>query len=182
MKINEPNEEGIGEIVVKGDNVMKGYYKDEEATNKVLKDGWFYTGDLGKKDKDDFFFITGRQKNVIVLKNGKNIYPEEIEEIIAKLPYVEESMVFGLPKDDDLVVSVKIVYNKDYVKEKFGNMTNEELHEKIWKDIKEINSGLTNYKHMKNLFITDEPMIKTSTAKIKRFIEIENIIKGNSAK
>lgn len=182
MKINEPNEEGIGEIVAKGDNVMKGYYKDEEATNKVLKDGWFYTGDLGKKDKDNFFFITGRQKNVIVLKNGKNIYPEEIEEIIAKLPYVEESMVFGLPKDDDLVVSVKIVYNKDYVKEKFGNMTNEELHEKIWKDIKEINSGLTNYKHMKNLFITDEPMIKTSTAKIKRFIEIENIIKENSAK
>ena len=156
---------------------MLGYYEDTEATNKVLKNGWFYTGDLGKKDKDNYFFITGRQKNVIVLKNGKNIYPEEIEEIINKLPYVDESMVFGYPKDDDLIVSVKIVYNKDYVQANFGDISNEELHKKIWEDIKQINSGLTNYKHMKKLIITDEPMVKTSTAKIKRFIEIENIIK-----
>lgn len=177
VKIFEPNEEGIGEIIAKGDNVMLGYYEDTEATNKVLKDGWFYTGDLGKKDKDNYFFITGRQKNVIVLKNGKNIYPEEIEEIINKLPYVDESMVFGYPKDDDLIVSVKIVYNKDYVQANFGDISNEELHKKIWEDIKQINSGLTNYKHMKKLIITDEPMVKTSTAKIKRFIEIENIIK-----
>ena len=111
LKIENPNEQGIGELVAKGPNVMLGYYENEEATKEVLKDGWFYTGDLARKDKDGYFFITGRKKNVIVLKNGKNIYPEELETLIAKLPYVDESMVFGYPKEDDLVVSVKIVYN-----------------------------------------------------------------------
>ncbi len=177
LKIDNPNEQGIGELIAKGPNVMLGYYENEEATNEVLKDGWFYTGDLARKDKDGYFFITGRKKNVIVLKNGKNIYPEELEILISKLPYVEESMVFGYPKEDDLIVSVKIVYNKDYVKENFNNLNNEELKEKIWEDIKEINKGLTNYKHMKKLIISDEPMIKTTTAKIKRYEEIEKILK-----
>lgn len=175
IKIDNPNEEGIGEIVAKGPNVMLGYYEDEENTNKVLKDGWFYTGDLGYVDKDGFIFITGRKKNVIVLKNGKNIYPEELELLINNLPYVAESMVFGLPKDDDLVVSVKIVYNEIYTKQKFGNISEEELKDIIWKDIKEINSGLTNYKHIKNLIITNEPMIKTTTAKVKRQEEMKKI-------
>lgn len=175
IKINNPNEEGIGEIIAKGPNVMLGYFEDEENTNKVLKDGWFYTGDLAYQDKDGFIFITGRQKNVIVLKNGKNIYPEELELLINNLPYVAESMVFGLPKDDDLVVSVKIVYNEIFVKQKFGNISEEELKEIIWKDIKNINSGLTNYKHIKHLIITDEPMIKTTTAKVKRHEEMKKI-------
>ena len=178
IKIDNPNEQGIGELVAKGPNVMLGYYENEEATRKVLKDGWFYTGDLGRIDKDGYIFITGRKKNVIVLKNGKNIYPEELEELINKLPYVEESMVFGYPKDDDLVVSVKIVYNKEYIEENYKDISKEELKEKIWNDIKLINSGLTNYKHIKKLIITDEPMIKTSTAKIKRFEEIDKIIKN----
>lgn len=176
MKIDEPNEEGIGEIVAKGPNVMLGYYENEEATNQVLKDGWFHTGDLGKVDKDGFFFVTGRKKNVIVLKNGKNIYPEELETLIGKLPYVDESMVFGYPKDDDLVVSVKIVYNKEYVDEHYKGISKEDLHKKIWEDIKEINSGLVNYMHMKKLIITDEPMIKTSTAKVKRHEELKKIL------
>ena len=178
IKIDNPNEQGIGELVAKGPNVMLGYYENEEATKKVLKDGWFYTGDLGRIDKDGYIFITGRKKNVIVLKNGKNIYPEELEELINKLPYVEESMVFGYPKDDDLVVSVKIVYNKEYIEENYKDISKEELKEKIWNDIKLINSELTNYKHIKKLIITDEPMIKTSTAKIKRFEEIDKIIKN----
>ena len=178
IKIDNTNEQGIGELVAKGPNVMLGYYENEEATKEVLKDGWFYTGDLGRIDKDGYIFITGRKKNVIVLKNGKNIYPEELEELINKLPYVEESMVFGYPKDDDLVVSVKIVYNKEYVEENYKDISKEELKEKIWNDIKLINSELTNYKHIKKLIITDEPMIKTSTAKIKRFEEIDNIIKN----
>lgn len=115
------------------------------------------------------------------MKNGKNIYPEELETLVGKLPYVDECMVFGYPKDDDLVISVKIVYNKDYVKDNFAGFTQEQLKEKIWEDIKEINSGLTNYKHMKKLIITDEPMIKTSTAKIKRHEEMSKILAEEGA-
>lgn len=174
IKIEDKNEEGIGEIVAKGPNVMLGYYEMEEETNKVLKDGWFYTGDLGYLDKDGYLFITGRKKNVIVLKNGKNVYPEEIEQVITKLPYVSEVMVFGKEKDDDLVVSAKIVYDKDYVKNNYPNIKKEELKEIIWKDIKEINKTMPTYKYIKNLVISDEPMIKTTTAKIKRFEEIKN--------
>lgn len=173
LKIDNPNEQGIGELIAKGPNVMLGYYENQEATDEVIKDGWFHTGDLARQDKDGYFFITGRMKNVIVLKNGKNIYPEELETLIGKLPYVEESMVFGYPKDDDLVVSVKIVYNKDYVKQNFGDISEEELYNKIWTDVKQINQELTNYKHIKKLIISDEPMIKTTTAKIKRFEEIK---------
>ena len=175
IKIDNPNEEGIGEIVGKGPNVMLGYYEMPEETEKVLKDGWFYTGDLGYIDKDGFVFITGRKKNVIVLKNGKNIYPEELEQLITNLPYVAENMVFGKEKDDDLVVSVKIVYNKEYVNEKYPNISEDELKDIIWKDIKEINKTLPQYKYIKNLVITDEPMIKTTTAKVKRFEEIKKM-------
>jgi len=176
LKIDNPNEQGIGELIAKGPNVMLGYYENQEATDEVIKDGWFHTGDLARQDRDGYFFITGRMKNVIVLKNGKNIYPEELETLIGKLPYVEESMVFGYPKDDDLVVSVKIVYNKDYVKQNFGDISEEELYNKIWTDVKQINQELTNYKHIKKLIISDEPMIKTTTAKIKRFEEIKKIL------
>lgn len=176
LKIDNPNEQGIGELIAKGPNVMLGYYENQEATDEVIKDGWFHTGDLARQDKDGYFFITGRMKNVIVLKNGKNIYPEELETLIGKLPYVEESMVFGYPKDDDLVASVKIVYNKDYVKQNFGDISEEELYNKIWTDVKQINQELTNYKHIKKLIISDEPMIKTTTAKIKRFEEIKKIL------
>ncbi len=173
LKIDNPNDEGIGEIIAKGPNVMLGYYNDEEATAEILKDGWFYTGDLGYIDDDGFLFITGRKKNVIVLKNGKNIYPEELEAKISTLEYVSESMVFGKPKGDDLVISAKIVYNKEYVEEKYPNISEEDLKDIVWKDIKEINKGLTNYKHIKDIIVTSEPMIKTSTAKIKRYEEIK---------
>jgi len=176
IKIDNPNEEGIGEIIAKGPNVMLGYYEDEEATNAVIdKDGWFHTGDLAYMDKDGFIFIAGRQKNVIVLKNGKNVYPEELEQLISDLPYVAENMVFGMPKDDDLVVSVKIVYNEIYVKQTYGDISEDELKEIIWKDVKDINSRLTTYKHIKNLIITNEPMIKTTTAKVKRFEEMKKM-------
>ena len=177
VKIDNQNEEGIGEIVAKGPNVMLGYYENKEATDEVLKNGWFHTGDLGYIDEDGFIFITGRKKNVIVLKNGKNVYPEELELLINNLPYVAESMVYGMPKDDDLVVSVKIVYNETYVKQKFGDVSEEELHDIIWKDIKEINKGLVKYKYIKNLVITNEPMVKTTTAKVKRFEEMKKMDK-----
>lgn len=175
IKIDSPNEEGIGEIIAKGPNVMLGYYEDEEATNEVIKNGWFHTGDLAYIDKDGIIFIAGRKKNVIVLKNGKNIYPEELEQLINNLPYVAESMVYGEEKDDDLVVSVKIVYNKEYVKEKHNDMSEEEFRNIVWQDIKEINSKLPKYKYMKKLILTDEPMIKTTTQKVKRNLELEKM-------
>ncbi len=175
IKINNPNEQGIGEILAKGPNVMLGYYKNEEATNEVLVDGWFHTGDLGYKDKDGFIFITGRQKNVIVLKNGKNIYPEELETLVNQLPYVAESMVYGKEKNDDLVVSVKVVYDKEYAKNNWQDKTQEDIEKLIWEDIKKINQTMPNYKHIKNLIATDEEMIKTTTAKIKRFEEMKNL-------
>ena len=182
VKIFEPNEDGIGEIIAKGPNVMIGYYNNEEATKNSLVDGWYHTGDLGYIDKDGFIFITGRKKNVIVLKNGKNIFPEEIETLILKLPYVAECIVFGYPKDDDLVLSTKIVYDKDLVKQSYSDLSPEEFEEKVWEDIKEINNMVPKYKHIKKFILTDEPMIKTTTAKIKKFEEIEKIIKEEQIK
>ena len=175
VKIANPNENGIGEIIARGPNVMLGYYENEEATNEVIKDGWFYTGDLGYKDDDNFLYITGRKKNVIVLKNGKNIYPEELEVLINKLPYVNECIVFGYPKDDDLIVSTKIVYD---AKQIGNNLDEKEIKNKIWEDIKKLNNTLPTYKYIKNLFISEEPMIKTTTSKIKRNEEIKKILEG----
>ena len=175
VRIDDKNEKGIGEIIAKGPNIMKGYYEMPEETEKVLKDGWFHTGDLGYIDKKGYIYITGRKKNVIVLKNGKNIYPEELEQLISQLPYVLENMVFGKEKDDDLVVSAKVVYDKEYMLNKNKDITEEEIKELIWKDIKKINKGLPKYKYIKNLIVTDIPMIKTTTAKIKRYEEVKNI-------
>ena len=181
IQIDNPNEEGIGEIKAKGPTIMKGYYENEEATKEVLKDGWFYTGDLGYIDKDGFLFITGRKKDVIVLKNGKNIYPEELEILINKLPYVAESLVFGKPdsKKDDLTLCAKIVYNKDIMAETFKDNTKDDYHDIIWQDIKnKINTQMPAYKAIKELIVTDEPLIKTTTQKVKRFEEINKIL-GN---
>ena len=177
VEIDNPNEKGIGEIKARGPVVMKGYYQDEETTKETIRDGWIYTGDLGYKDKDGYFYITGRKKYVIVLKNGKNVYPEELEQLISKLPYVDECMVFGFPNGDDVILSVKIVYNKEFVENNYPDKTKEELKNIIWEDIKQINTELPGYKHMKKLIISDEPMVKTTTQKIKRFIEIEKIVK-----
>ena len=179
IKIDNPNEQGIGEIKAKGPNVMLGYYENEEETNKVLKDGWFYTGDLGYMDKDGFLYITGRKKNVIVLKNGKNVYPEELEVLIGNLPYVKENMVFGKEKGDDLVVSAKIVYNQDYMKENYPDKTSDEIEKLIWEDVKEINKTMPPYKYIKELIISEEPLIKTTTLKIKRYEELAKIEKNN---
>ena len=178
VKIENPDENGIGEIKTKGPIVMLGYYEMEEETKEVLTDdGWFYTGDLGYIDDEGYLFVTGRKKYVIVLKNGKNIYPEELENLINKLPYVSECIVFGYPKDDDLVVTAKIVYNKEYVEDVMNGITKEELEKIIWQDIKKINSTLSTFKHIKKIVVTDEPMIKTTTAKIKKLAEIEKTIK-----
>lgn len=175
VKIFDKNELGIGELAVKGPNVMLGYYNDEEANKEIFRDGWLLTGDLAYIDKEGFIFITGRKKNVIVLKNGKNIYPEEIESLINKIPLVKESMVFGMPKEDDMIVSVKVQYDDEYVKEKYPNESEQELEKILWEKIKEVNHTMPTYKYIKNLILTKEEFIKTTTAKIKRFEEMKRI-------
>ena len=171
-------ENGIGELKVKGPNVMLGYYENPEATKEVLKEGWFYTGDLGYMDKKGFLFITGRKKDMIVLKNGKKVFPEELELLINRLDEVEECMVFGMPdnKDkNDVKLSVKVVYNKEYVKEKYPNIEKEELEKIIWEKIKEINKTFPPYKYIKNMILTDKELIKTTTKKIKRNEEMRQL-------
>ena len=179
LEIVDKDENGIGEIRVKGPNVMLGYYENEEETKKVIRDGWFYTGDLGYMDKDGFIFLTGRQKDMIVLKNGKKVFPEELETLINRLDLVEECIVYGMPDEkdkNDLKLSVKIVYNKDVAKEQYPNATEEELRKVIWEKIKEINKTFPPYKYIKNMILTDEELIKTTTKKVKRQEEIKRIL------
>lgn len=175
VKLFDKNEEGIGELAVKGPNVMLGYYEDENATKETFRDGWLLTGDLAYIDKEGFIFITGRKKNVIVLKNGKNIYPEELEILVNKLPLVKESMVFGMPKEDDLVLSVKIQYDEEYANENYPGADKARIESILWEKIKEINKTMPTYKYIKNLIATKDEFIKTTTAKIKRYEEMKNI-------
>ena len=181
VEIVNKDDNGIGELRAKGPNVMLGYYENDEETNKVLKDGWFYTGDLGYIDKDGFIFITGRQKNMIVLKNGKKIFPEEIETLVNRIDLVEECMVFGMPDEvdkNDVKLSVKVVYNKDEVKQKYGDISFDEIRDIIWNRIKnEVNTTVPRYKHVMNMILTDKELIKTTTKKVKRNEELKEILK-----
>ena len=172
VKIENPDESGVGELLVKGDSVMLGYYENEEANGEVFdKEGWFHTGDLAKIDKDGYIFISGRKKFVIVLKNGKNVYPEEIESLIDRSKLVKESMVYGMPDDDgDVTIGVKVVYDKEYIQNELGDIAQEEIKDKIWNWVKEVNKTLPKYKYVKNLILTDEELTKTTTLKIKRNI------------
>ncbi len=176
VEIADPDEEGIGEIIVRSPSVMMGYYQDKDETDKVLKDGWLHTGDLAYLDSKGCIHITGRSKNVIVLKNGKNVYPEEIETIIAELPYVEENIVFGEVRregadDRDEVLVAKIVYDKDLMKEKYGAETEEQIYAIVDADIDRINSNMPKYKHVHRLILQTEEMAKTTTGKVKRYEE-----------
>ena len=179
VDIVNKNEDNIGEIRVKGDCNMLGYYKMPELTSEVLKDGWFYTGDLGYMDKDGYLYITGRSKNLIVLKNGKKVFPEELETVVNRIDLISESMVFGMPdkyNDNDIKVSIKVVFDDEVIKEKYSDKTDEELHQILWEKIKNINTTFPKYKHIKNLITTHEELIKTTTKKIKRNEEMNKIL------
>ena len=176
VKLLDVNKDGIGELAVKGPNVMLEYYENKEATEKVLKDEWFQTGDLARIDEEGYIFICGRKKSVIVLKNGKNIFPEEMETLINKEDGVEESFIFGKPisKDpNDIKIFVKIVYNK----ESFEGKTETEIKEYFNEKIKSINKTMPHYKAIRGIIISDKPLIKTTTNKIKREKNLEQIIK-----
>lgn len=176
VKIDNPDKEGIGEILVKGPSIMIGYYKNEEETNKALQNGWFRTGDFGYLDEDEFLYVTGRKKDIIVLKNGKNVYPQEIEFLINKIPYVVESLVYQREQSKtDTMLCAKIVYDKDLIKENLGDKAEAEYKEDIWKEVKEINKSLPIFKHIKNITITTESLAKTTTQKVKRYEELKKV-------
>lgn len=178
VKIDETNEEGIGELLAKGPSIMLGYYDNEEATKETVdSEGWLHTGDLAKIDKDGYIFISGRKKFVIVLKNGKNIYPEELETLVNKIEGIKESFVYGKPEDDgDYKICAKIVYDKDIVKEIYKTDDENELKEIIWKEIKKINKTMPAYKYIREISLTQTELIKTTTQKVKRFEEMKTVV------
>ena len=172
-KIDSPNSEGVGEILVKGPNVMLGYYDDEEKTKQTIVDGWFHTGDLGRIDENGYLYITGRCKSVIVTKNGKNIYPEEVEYYLNDNPLISESLVLGIQKDDDdeTYINAQIYPNieaiTEYLKESVP--TKEEIWKIVYDAVASFNKKLPNYKHIKSFGVRDEEFEKTTTQKIKRY-------------
>ena len=171
VKIKEPDADGVGELLVKGKSVMLGYYKNEEANKNAFDDGWFCTGDLAKIDEEGYIFICGRKKNVIVLKNGKNIYPEEMENLINRIEGVKESFIFGMQRTedkDDIKIYVKMVYDREIVKEVYNVETKEEIYTELSKKVKQVNALMPKYKAIRGIIITEEPLIKTATNKIKR--------------
>ena len=179
-KIVDANSEGIGELVVKGPNVMLGYYNDKVATKKAIQDGWFYTGDLAKIDEDGYIFICGRKKSVIVLKNGKNIFPEEMENLVNKIEGVKESFIFGKKRSedkDDIKINVQIVFDRKVIEEAYKVKTDEEIYKILSNKIKEINKTMPQYKAIRGIILTEKELIKTTTGKIKRQANLDAIEK-----
>ena len=179
-KIVNANDEGIGELVVKGPSIMLGYFNNKKATNEAIKDEWFYTGDLARIDEEGYIYICGRKKSVIVLKNGKNIFPEEMENLVNKIEGVEESFIFGKKQsedENDIKINVKIVFNREIIKDVYKVETDKEIHEVLASKIKEINKTMPKYKAIRGIILTEEPLIKTTTNKIKRQDNLDAIEK-----
>lgn len=182
-KIVDSNKDGIGELVVKGPSVMLEYYGNKKATKEALIDGWFYTGDLAQIDDDGYIFIRGRKKSVIVLKNGKNIFPEEMENLVNKIEGVVESLVFGKVASedkDDIKINVKIIFDREIVKDVYKVETDEQIYKALRSKVKEINKTMPQYKTIKGMILSEEPLIKTSTNKIKRQANIDEIEKSTN--
>ena len=170
VKIIDQDEEGVGEIIVKGPSVMIGYYDNPEATAEVLKDGWLYTGDYGRFDEEGFLYLCGRKKFVIVTKNGKNIFPEEIEALLVEEPFIEEVLVYGTvdKSDGDVIVRAEVYPNYDAIKEQLGDITEDGIKDAIKACIENVNDKMPTYKRVKRFKLREEEFEKTSTRKIKR--------------
>ncbi|MBP7175543.1 MAG: AMP-binding protein [Thermoclostridium sp.] len=172
IKIHEPNEEGIGEIIAKGPNIMLGYYENEEATREAVVDGWFHTGDLGYMDKEKFVYITGRKKNVIVTKNGKNIYPEEIETLLYRSPFVAECLVYGKEGmgTGEVDVAADIFPDLDKVRAELGeeNPSKDQIRLLLDKEVLKVNKSLELYKYIRYFTVRDTEFEKTTSKKIIR--------------
>ncbi len=183
IKVDNPNENGEGEIMIKSPTLMLGYYEDEEATREAIEpDGYFHSGDIGYINEEGFIYITGRSKNVIVTQNGKNIYPEEIEMLLDKIPEIKEVMVYGKApegeeakrKDDkELIITARVIPDREKIEELHGNISDEEIKKIIWEQIKGVNKKLTSYKAVKSLELKEGEFEKTSTMKIKRYKELQ---------
>ena len=179
-KLVEVNDDGIGELVVRGSSVMLGYYENEKVNKKSLQDGWFYTGDLAKIDEEGYIFICGRKKSVIVLKNGKNIFPEEMENLVNKIEGIRESFIFGKIQSNDennIKINVKIVFDRDVMKDVYKVEEDEDIYKVLSKKIKEVNQTMPSYKAIRGMILTEEPLIKTTTNKIKRQENLDEIRK-----
>ena len=179
-KIVDANSEGIGELAVMGPNVMLEYFGNKEAIKRAIKDGWFYTGDLAKIDEDGYIYICGRKKSVIVLKNGKNIFPEEMEILVNKIEGVKESFIFGKKQSEDennIKINVKIVFDREVTKDVYKVKTDDEIYKIFAKKIREINQTMPKYKAIRGIILTEEPLIKTTTNKIKRQENLDAIEK-----
>ena len=158
---------------------MLGYYENEEATKEALDaDGWFHTGDLARIDKDGFIYISGRKKSVIVLNNGKNVFPEEIETLLNKVEGIKETFVYEKKEDDgDVKVCVEIVYDKEMIKDLYHIEDEEKIKEFLWEKVKDVNRLMPKYKYVREMIISEEELIKTTTLKIKRHEEMRNLKK-----
>ncbi len=169
VKIVRPDEDGIGEICYRGPNVMLGYYKMPQETEAVMEDGWINTGDLGFLDRDGWLYITGRKKNVIVTKNGENIYPEEIESVVNNSPCVTDCMVYAAKKDDSEIVGIQIIPDLEYISDIRGEELTSQQLQKIMKDlIADINENLPSYKRIRSVVVRKEDFARTTTQKIIR--------------
>ena len=179
-KLVDVNDDGIGELVVRGSSVMLGYYENEKVNKKSLQDGWFYTGDLAKIDEEGYIFICGRKKSVIVLKNGKNIFPEEMENLVNKIEGIKESFIFGKIQSNDennIKINVKIVFDRDVIKDVYKVEKDEDIYKVLSKKIKEVNQTMPSYKAIRGIMLTEEPLIRTTTNKIKRQENLDAIRK-----
>ncbi|MDX9758658.1 MAG: AMP-binding protein [Bacteroidota bacterium] len=175
VRIAEPDAEERGEILVSGPNVMLGYYNNPDATNAVLREGWFNTGDVGSIDQHGFLHINGRRKNVIIARNGKNVFPEEIEEHVNKIPCVLESMVYGdRSETDDEIIAVLIVPDANAVYDRLNAdgtaVTPEAVAHMLQEEITRLNKRLPVYKQIRKVRIKDTEFEKTTTQKIKRYL------------
>jgi len=169
IRIDEPDEDGIGEILFRGPNLMLGYYERPDLTAECIVDGWFHTGDLGFVDPEGWLYITGRKKNVIVTKTGKNIYPEEVELYMNRNKYIQESLVHGVERDDDTVVSAQIIPAYEIIYEEFGNdLSEDDIRTLIRNAVADINEKLPIYKRVRDFSIRANDFVRTTTHKIKR--------------
>lgn len=175
LKISNPDAKGIGEIFTKAPNVMLGYYKNEKLTEDSFEDGWFKTGDVGFIDNDGFLHISGRKKNVIIAKNGENVFPEEIEDILNRSPYVLESLVYGEkdPKHDEIIAVQLVTDAEAFIEYSENNnipITEELVQQTIAKVIKDVNKELPAFKQIKKFYVRQAEFEKTTTQKIKRYL------------
>lgn len=168
LRIENPDKKGIGEVVARGANVMEGYYKREDLTKEVFKDGWFHTGDLGYFDKEKYLFLTGRSKEVIVLSSGLNVYPEEVEAAYSKAPAVKEICVFDLPArkgERGPLLWAAIVPDFEYFR-RFGQVN---LQIVVKERLDDISRSLAPYQRLMGFSIMTEPLPRTLLGKIKRY-------------